>query len=1399
MPHSKALEVNLQNSRVEVVPDPKYGVLQEIVAGYHGILESLGNFLKEVCHPYKNWQYIVTEGRRFALHHFHLFKSHPKGPEGARLIAEIFFQAVSLAAKKQTKADAVDNLLVYLGLIIEEAGNDLPRFLDMIDDCFEWLYTMDDDDFTLVLQSFYQVGDTVSALEKSATGKTDFSAANMLLHSYLGETFGYWLREPDPLSWFIEAGSLETIPRDMAELFAPISHQTLQAHRKTLVIERRNESVDSRQTLKKLVQLPGFRDIVNHYERMASTISRSGREMSRENLLIFLFHIMNVVGLSSIHERALRDINRTMTQLIADRDPEDVQILVNKTFKILKNCARQYPQTAFNAILGMGKAVYRTHNDDLVEAFVALVIDLGFQTPDVKGVGDNWQVRANTAHIENIRLWINLIVLHPRWSTKLISALVANLAFYGVFIKDTDLFPRDVTHLLNAEIKPVYNLVKQLCRLFPVYFNEIGAEGSLRDISTQIDEASHRRDALVHYLRKQSHVESSPQTVILMEAIFQFWRTRDQEPLRNLIPPDIYEAVQPEGPYVMGMHLLVNRLHDRGVITNVRDLLSLSPEDLTAALDGDQPGVDRRDRQRLEAACQLYQILNRKYFTDRVDLEQYINQLPTEAVPDLPALKRTLSRAGPKDKLEGLLDYMETLRDVILSEERFEIREDIFYKRHIAVDIPSMYGSYHEKKFDALGLTFRLESLVSTLLQQVIDDLDLTLITRATLNEILQCLRLFDRALNLDGLYSQEFERQIDMLSHSLKIRGFSFTQFMDIFRGFSQVVNHIVNDHFNNTHQNQVVKILSQNPHFSLASKFKKTEENGNEAEFLHRATEIFLRDRIAASPGLQQLDILISRILNTVFHQDHELSPEHLRTLLDYDPTRAFTEFSPVEEEIKDIINLGAKGYNLVKITELGLPVPKGFIITTEVFRCREVNDRFPPAKELFQGLLARQIQRLEGLTGKKFGHPGNPLLLSVRSGSTISQPGMMDTYLNVGLNEHIVESMAGNANNRQWFAWDCYRRFLQNYGMARGRVRDEFDLLMADYKNRVGLAYKRDFSGAQMREVARQYKDYLRGHHIEIEERPFEQLYLAINGVFQSWNALRAEEYRKIMSISNDWGTAVTVQAMVYGNLSQQAGAGVYFTHNPRWSGDKMMLWGDFALGNQGEDVVSGLVETLPVSREQAEIEGRQDQATLEAHFPKIYDQLADIADNMINHWGFGPQEIEFTFESPHKDDLFVLQTRDLSLRERPQVTSFDLVDGREIISLGHGIGVSGGGISGRIVFTVDDIEKWRTEEPETPLILVRGDTVPDDIREIYESDGLLTARGGSTSHAAIVAHRLNKTCIVGCAELIVNQAEKRCRMGDITLQAGDWISMDGLEGAVYNGRLSETRRPTERGGF
>ncbi len=439
---------------------------------------------------------------------------------------------------------------------------------------------------------------------------TDFQAVNSLLNSYFKYTFSYWLSENDPQEWF-ERETAQELPVEISELFEPISHSRIKAYQMQLheIISKKNENLQD--ILKRLLELPGYGEFVSLYNSLQDKLFKSvdDEKLKHQYKLIFLFHIMNISGLSNIHEETLREINLIITWLINHEDIQHIQLLIQKTFNILKKSVDKFPDTVLKSVLNMGKGVYKTDESDLVHFFNEQVVQLGFQTPDFRGISDDWQIQSNLFHIQNIRIWMELIKLNPKWSKKLLSSLIIDLSLSGVLIKDTDLFPRDITGFLNSDIQPVYNLTKQLMRLFPAYFNEIGAEGQLRDISTNIDEVCNRKDVLIHFLRKQSHVESSNKIISLIEATLVFWKTKSKEGLESYLPPNIYEQIELEGPYIDGVNKVINYIFKTRGLVKISDLLSLEEDYLTEIADK-FPEENKLDIERIAMSISFYKLLN---------------------------------------------------------------------------------------------------------------------------------------------------------------------------------------------------------------------------------------------------------------------------------------------------------------------------------------------------------------------------------------------------------------------------------------------------------------------------------------------------------------------------------------------------------------------------------------------------------------------------------------------------------------------------------------------------------------------------------------------------------------------------------------------------------------------
>jgi pyruvate, orthophosphate dikinase len=1363
----------------------RYEILREVVQDYPGLLSSVEPLIHELTRVPQKWSVIIKETRTYAMKNFYLHDHHEKSLDVMGTILDIFFQAMH-DPDKHIQQTSIENLIVYLEKILMDADHHLNKYAGLLRDCFAKLCLLPEDQFLLLVTNPHQVKKLGQIILDKMPDQLDIGLVNRLLLRFLSVAYAYWLGEEDPASWIKENSGLSLNKENLTkleELFYPVSHANL----KELLNDLKGLEEISHPylRLKEILKFPGFMQVVKFHEEITNGLEVTGDLLQDSNLkMLFFLRILGIRGLAAIHENSLREMNRTISNIVKVGDIEQIQSAFSSIFDVLKNSFETYPDTALYCIQITGNELYAKGDSRLVEWYLQKIISLGFQSPEIRGVTDEWQIQSNRAHLKNIRVWLELIENNPKWSKVLISGLIINLRLGGVHINDTDIFQKDITKLLNSEVRPVYHLVKQMAKTLPVYFSEIGAEGPLREISTEFDESTHRADELVHFLRKQSHVESSARVVDFIEEAIHFWLTKDKVLLKEYLIDDLYQRLTASGPFFDELHSIFNHLFSLKGIHAITDLLLLSEETILV-LTQSAPDVSEREKRRAYLAVRFYQLLNKKYRMDPKDIKDQLIYAHSLGLPNTDALIALLENGGIAQRLEGVLHYLELLRGIILSPDKYEPVENIFRKRHVAAGIPSMYGKYHERKFDALTMTFRLEALANILFEELMDSINLRFITRATLFQIEKYANLFFKALQIDGISSNRFENTLELLTVALEVRRFSFSQYIDIFRGFSEAVQDILNSYYSSIYKNNLKHIILRMSTGKILPKYLQPESEQNEAEFIDSVSEQFLREEVAGSFGLQQLDNFISRILKTLFEQAEGLDVQNLDLLMSYDPKKALSGIHNPNRVTKDRIHLGNKGHNLVKLASLGIPVPPGFIITTEVFRCEKAINQFRYAREHLEEGIKKQIAILEKQTGKVFGNPGNPLLVSVRSGSTISMPGMMISLLNVGINESVVDGLI-RQTGKPWFVWDCYRRFIQCWGMSYGIERDKFDEIMNFHKTKHAVLKKIHFLPEQMREVALAYRETVKANGIEIVNDPRAQLQKAIEQVFESWHSKKAQAYREIMAISENWGTAVIVQAMVYGNLDTDSGTGVLFTRNPLESRDRVMLWGDFARKAQGEDIVSGLVTTLPISNEQKPIEDRMPEISFEESFPELYSAMLKMGKDLVYTERWSAQEIEFTFEGVGPEKLYILQTRDMSLARRETFMAF--IPSEELTShyLSRGIGVGGGALSGKAVFDLDEIQEFRERDPVTPLILIRSDTVPDDIRHISAADGLLTARGGSTSHASIIANRLGKTCVVGCNNLTVWESEKKCMLNKRTIHAGDFLSIDGRNGSVYIGK-------------
>ena len=500
----------------------------------------------------------------------------------------------------------------------------------------------------------------------------------------------------------------------------------------------------------------------------------------------------------------------------------------------------------------------------------------------------------------------------------------------------------------------------------------------------------------------------------------------------------------------------------------------------------------------------------------------------------------------------------------------------------------------------------------------------------------------------------------------------------------------------------------------------------------------------------------------------------------------------FSEGNADMREL--LGGKGANLAEMTNIGLPVPQGFTITTEACTQyyedgRKIND------EIFAEI-NEYIGKMEEITGKKFGDKENPLLVSVRSGARASMPGMMDTILNLGLNEEVVNVIAEKSGNPRW-AWDCYRRFIQMYSDVVMEVgKKYFEELIDEMKAKKGVKQDVELTADDLKELAGQFKaEYKAKIGSDFPSDPKEQLMGAVKAVFRSWDNPRANIYRRDNDIPYSWGTAVNVQSMAFGNMGDDCGTGVAFTRDPA-TGEKKLM-GEFLTNAQGEDVVAGVRTPMPI-------------AQMAEKFPEAFAQFQGVCKTLENHYR-DMQDMEFTVEH---GKLFMLQTRngkrtaqaalkiacdlvDEGMRTEQEAVlmidprnldtllhpQFDAKALKAATPIGKGLGASPGAACGKIVFTADDAEAWKAKGEK--VVLVRLETSPEDITGMKASQGILTVRGGMTSHAAVVARGMGTCCVSGCSEINMDEANKKFTLAGKTFVEGDYISIDGSTGNIYDG--------------
>ncbi len=1353
---SNALEVNLaktRDSKIEIPEEQQWFI--DLSSSKWGINKRTREFISELNHKYRNDLYVID-----ALHNICLtdlwFYNSSDDPERALSVLLVIFEDLF----ESEMGEAAREVLIKTLIKFMDRLANLDSFPEeIIDRSIELIRnTLGKHRLLYIRHSGY----FKTYLNKIAQNPRFSEPLTGLTGELLLNCIDYWESTTNAEEWF----------SGKRHLFNQMDETTMNEIGKPF-FDKLREELGKADQWKKISGLMFYNDISNYFR------SFTDRFDSYLETIYYLYYLLHLPGMSHLNDHLLYDVNRNLRNVFTELDEDDITGFLDTIMEQFHELGKDHGGTVLDCIITLGKEVIDTGDQSIITYFIRGLVKLGFNHPGAMTLNSDWQIRINANHVKNIRTWLELIEYAPSAMRELLAALIVNLKLGGIFISDTDLFQRDVTNLLNSDIEPVYREMKQLARIFPVYFRDIGAEGRLRDISTAIDELTMRKDRLIHFLRKQTHTESNNTHIMLTAKIIKYWHEGDKGLLKNLVPADVYEWLDEKSEWFVHVNRIMKTLCNE-LQTTAEHLLTVEIEDIEIELSKIDVNGDRsmeRDKKRVLHIFQVYNLLSEKYSLESEDTLALMKSSGYCTDGEIALLGENLEKGRMKEALLQLYSFMNQLKRVILDPAKSEALENIYYKRHIAAGIPSMYGQYIEPKFEALGMMFRLERTASKLMVQLLRKVNPEYITARTFRHIYELLEMFRMGLELDGIYNQGLNSHLDMLKYSLTSPSFSLDQYMNIFQFMAQDIKQIINEYFFDVYENALKRIIPQ----VFPEKGNLSEAEGRHLYYME--SERFLRDNLASAFLVQDLDNFITDILGNLRSMLDTYSHSFIENMMTYDPDITFSLLSRTSEAVDNPVFLGAKAFFLKKLIGYGFRVPPGFVLTTEVFRHKDTIHAHPSINSEFIRMIGDSIKEIESVSGKRYGDPDNPLFFSVRSGSSISMPGAMKTFLNVGMNDEITEILS-KKKGFGWTAWDCYRRFLQSWGMAYGIERDNFDRIILDHKDRCGVELKIQFTNEQMRQIAYDYKGLLTAKGIEIEKDPFLQLKQALISVLDSWSSKSAIYYRNHMQIADEWGTAVLVQQMALGNLSTSSGTGVVFTNSPFNSHSGINLYGDFALCSQGEDVVAGLVNTLPITEYQRKKYYTDSSLSLESAFPRIYEGLNNYAEQLIRQHGFVHQEIEFTFESDQPEDLYILQTRNQNFKKQKATSSF-VKPYHEMRLVGRGIGVSSGVISGALAFDMKDLMVFKKQGHTGKVILVRPDTVPDDIPLIFNCDGLITGKGGTTSHAAVAAAGLGKVCIVNCKGLRVNEEEKTCIINGHAFGAGDDISIDGDLGNIYEG--------------
>ena len=974
--------------------------------------------------------------------------------------------------------------------------------------------------------------------------------------------------------------------------------------------------------------------------------------------------------------------------------------------------------------------------------------------PGIRGFsGDTWAEIADPLHLERLSRFLRIVACDSEGLRDILVLLICNLYVSGAFIPDDRLFQREVSAYLNsARMDHDFLLHLMLLRRLPVFFNEVGATGNIREYTTEID--SWGNDPVLYFLRKQVHVNASNYNVPLIEKVIRAWVTGVTEPLKNAVPEEVLSRFDPgllEKYRSAAVPLLVSLGILDGSELHFEKIAPVSEETLRSAIR--EVTMSAELRAKFFLLLRIYQDVVKKY--SRGGREQVGRE------------------AGA---MIGYIEKLEDLKTTVVSPEITRAEESFYFKRHIAFGIPSVMGSYHEPKFDAVGEALGLEERIRVLFESLVAEVEKKGGTFSE-KDVRQWIGYLGSAAGLFGFHELR-NLQVDEIAAVLQTNALRLSQVIDLLRTWQKELTWMV-EFFHRTFHAPLVLVLRSFPGDSLPDRLRRLQSNI--PEFVDKAADLLIREMMADVAGFLELDRFLNALISTFRMRlsrgdDIQIVPSgRLREKKDYYlfddlADRDAMELSPL---------IGGKAKNLVYLRNRRMNVPAGAVFTAD----GTLRDPEYTGSEEFDAALKDAVEKIGQKTGMVFGGDKKPLFLSVRSGSYISMPGILSSVLYCGMNHKTLHAFIESEGDR-WLGWDSMRRFIEHYGtVVFGLDMAFFEGIIARVaEGRVELR-RQEVAADLMEAIVRGYRGELAGRGLFIPDDVHTQLKESVKSVYASWYSEKSLRFREAMAISEFWGTSVTLMQMVYGN-AEGCGASVFFTRSPFTL--ERGVYGDTREHATGGDLVSGKLINRPLSG----LQGSGTKESLETTDPELFALHEEAASQIEDVMGGLPQEVEVTYtKKPEgKREIHVLQTRRMEFH-RGFMKRFSDVCRMQSHIIGRGAGVHGGALSG--IATLSTAKEHLGELRKSsgmPVILIRQMASTDDVSLMPLIDGIVTAGGGVASHASVLARMFDLTAVVGCEEMEIGTDEKGeayARLGAHAIADGSEISIDGSTGLIYQG--------------